>query len=42
MSAVDVPQVGENDVRRRAMRHLERKRLVLLCGGIGQPFGTTD
>lgn len=42
MSAVDVPQVGENDVRRRAMRHLERKRLVLLCGGIGQPFVTTD
>jgi uridylate kinase len=42
MSAVDVPQVGENYVRRRAMRHLERKRLVLLCGGIGQPFVTTD
>lgn len=42
MSAVDIPQIGEKYIRRRALRHLERNRLVLLCGGIGEPYVTTD
>ncbi len=42
MSAVDIPQIGEKYIRRRALRHLERSRLILLCGGIGEPYLTTD
>lgn len=42
MSAVDIPAIGEKYIRRRALRHLERGRLVLLSGGIGQPYVTTD
>lgn len=42
MSAVGIPQIGESYIRRRAMRHLDRRRLVLLCGGIGEPYVTTD
>jgi uridylate kinase len=42
MSAVDIPAIGEKYIRRRALRHLEKGRLVILSGGIGQPFVTTD
>ncbi len=42
MSAVDVPQLAEPYIRRRAMRHLEKGRLIICAGGIGQPYFTTD
>ena len=41
-SAIQMEQVCEPFIRRRAMRHLERDRIVLLAGGMGNPFFTTD
>ncbi len=42
MSALAIPQVCESFVRRRAIRHLEKGRIVILVGGTGNPFFTTD
>lgn len=42
MSAVDVPQLAEPYLRRRAVRHLEKSRIIICAGGIGQPYFTTD
>ncbi len=42
MSAVDVPQLAEPYIRRRAIRHLEKGRIIICAGGIGQPYFTTD
>ena len=42
MSAVEVRQIAEPFIRRRAMRHLEKGRVVLFVGGTGNPFFTTD
>jgi len=42
MSALTMPEVCEAYERRRALRHLERGRMVLLAGGAGNPFFTTD
>ena len=42
MSAVDVPSAVEPYIRRRAMRHLEKRRIVIFVGGIGNPFFSTD
>ena len=42
MSALAMPEVCETYERRRALRHLEKGRLVLLAGGTGNPFFTTD
>jgi uridylate kinase len=42
MSALEARAVCEPYIRRRAMRHLEKKRIVILAGGTGQPFFTTD
>ena len=42
MSALAMPQVCETYERRRALRHLEHGRIVLLAGGTGNPFFTTD
>jgi uridylate kinase len=42
MSAVDVRQIAEPFIRRRAVRHLEKRRVVLFVGGTGNPFFTTD
>jgi uridylate kinase len=42
MSALTMPEVCEAYERRRALRHLERGRMVLLAGGTGNPFFTTD
>lgn len=42
MTALEIRQVGEPFVRRRAIAHLERGRVVLLAGGTGNPFFTTD
>jgi uridylate kinase len=42
MTAVPIYSVAEPFIRLRAARHLERGRIVLLAGGIGQPYVTTD
>jgi len=42
MSAVDVHKVCEPFIRRRALRHLEKGRVVILVGGLGAPYFTTD
>lgn len=42
LSAVDVPQLAEHYIRRRALRHLEKKRIVICAGGTGSPYFTTD
>ncbi len=41
-SAIQMAQVAEPYIRRKAMRHLERGRVVILAGGLGNPFFTTD
>ena len=41
-SAIAIQNVAENFVRRRAMRHLEKKRIVIFAAGIGNPYFTTD
>jgi len=41
-SAIDVPQLAEPFIRRRALRHLEKKRIVICAGGTGNPYFTTD
>ena len=41
-SAVHINQVAEPFIRRKAMRHLEKGRIVILAAGIGNPFVTTD
>ncbi|MBM3978515.1 MAG: UMP kinase [Planctomycetes bacterium] len=41
-TALEVRQVAELFVRRRALRHLEEGRVVILAGGTGNPFFTTD
>jgi uridylate kinase len=42
MSAVDVAKVCEPFIRRRALRHMEKGRVVILVGGLGSPYFTTD
>jgi uridylate kinase len=41
-SALEIRTVAEPYIRRRAMRHLEKGRVVILAGGSGHPFFTTD
>ena len=41
-SAINVSQVAEPYIRRRAIRHLEKGRVVLFAAGTGNPFVTTD
>lgn len=41
-SAIDVPQLAEPYLRRRALRHLEKGRVVICAGGTGNPYFTTD
>jgi uridylate kinase len=41
-SAIPISEVCEPYIRRRAMRHLERGRVVIFAGGTGNPFFTTD
>jgi uridylate kinase len=42
LSAIEVERVAEPYIRRRAMRHLEKGRLVIFAAGTGNPFFTTD
>jgi len=41
-TAVHMAQIAEPYIRRRAIRHLEKGRVVILAGGLGSPFFTTD
>ena len=42
MSAIDIPQLAEPFIRRRAVRHLEKDRIVIFAAGTGNPYFTTD
>ncbi|HEX8736466.1 MAG TPA: UMP kinase [Pyrinomonadaceae bacterium] len=42
MSAIDIPELAEPFIRRRAMRHLEKNRVVIFAAGTGNPYFTTD
>tara|TARA_Y100001970_G_C14199957_1_gene840509 strand:+ start:417 stop:1133 length:717 start_codon:yes stop_codon:yes gene_type:complete len=42
LSAINISQIAEPYIRRRAIRHLEKKRIVIVSGGTGNPFFTTD
>src|SRR3989449_10537403 len=42
MSAIDIPQLAEPFIRRRAIRHLEKGRIVIFAAGTGNPYFTTD
>jgi len=42
LTALEIKQVAELYIRRRAIRHLEKKRVVIFGGGTGNPFFTTD
>ncbi|HJR09272.1 MAG TPA: UMP kinase [Pyrinomonadaceae bacterium] len=42
LSALNIPEVAEPFIRRRAIRHLEKKRVVIFAGGTGNPYFTTD
>lgn len=41
-SAIEMKQVAEPYIRRKAMRHLEKNRIVIFAGGTGNPYFTTD
>jgi uridylate kinase len=42
MTAIEMHQVAEPYIRRRAIRHMEKGRVVILAGGTGNPYFTTD
>jgi uridylate kinase len=42
LSAIEATEVAEPFIRRRAIRHLEKGRIVILAGGTGNPYFTTD
>lgn len=42
LSAISIQQVCESYIRRRAIRHLEKGRVVIMAAGLGSPFFTTD
>jgi uridylate kinase len=42
LSAIDINKIAEPFIRRRAIRHVEKKRIVIFGGGTGNPYFTTD
>jgi uridylate kinase len=42
LSAIDIPQLAEPFIPRRAIRHLEKRRIVIFAAGTGNPFFSTD
>jgi len=42
LSALEIKEMGEPYIRRRAVRHLEKGRIVIFAGGTGNPYFTTD
>ena len=41
-SAINMSQIAEPYIRRRALRHLEKNRIVIFAAGTGNPFFSTD
>lgn len=41
-TSLDLPQIAEPYIRRKAIRHLEKSRIVICAGGTGNPYFTTD
>ena len=41
-SAIEMRQLAESYIRRRAIRHLEKKRVIIFAGGTGNPYFSTD
>lgn len=42
LSAIEMQQIAEPYIRRRAIRHMEKKRVVIFAGGTGNPYFSTD
>ncbi len=42
MSAIEMAEIAEPYIRRRAVRHLEKKRVIIFAAGTGNPYFTTD
>jgi len=42
MSGIEMPKIAENYIRRRAMRHMEKGRVVIFGAGTGNPYFSTD
>ncbi len=42
LSAINMPAIGEAFIRKRALRHLSKQRVLILAAGTGNPFFTTD
>ena len=42
LSAIDINKIAEPFIKRRAVRHIEKKRIVIFGGGTGNPYFTTD
>lgn len=42
LSSITMAEIAEPFIRRRAIRHLEKKRVVIFCGGTGSPYFSTD
>jgi uridylate kinase len=42
MSSLDIPRVAETFIRKRALKHLEKGRIVICVAGTGNPYFTTD
>jgi uridylate kinase len=42
MSAIEMPRIAEPYIRRRAIRHLEKGRIIIFAAGTGNPYFTTD
>jgi uridylate kinase len=42
LSAIEMKEIAEPYIRRRAVRHLEKKRVIIFAAGIGNPYFTTD
>ncbi len=42
LSGINIPAVCENFIYRRALRHLEKRRVIIFAGGTGNPYFTTD
>ena len=42
LSGINIPSVCENYIYRRALRHLEKNRVIIFAGGTGNPYFTTD
>jgi uridylate kinase len=42
LTAIEIKEIAEPFIRRRAIRHLEKRRVVIFAGGTGNPYFTTD